>query len=346
MIVSLKLALPTLVAGLGVGLVISVLQAVTQIQEMTLTFVPKVVAVAVIMLVAGPWMLNTLLTFTESVYDQIPNMTAIAAVGDAAVEILTSFAAVGAPAFALTLARVSRRVPDVAGVLVAADPGAREAAGRARRHVRRDAARGAAADRFPTNIAEVAVLAVKEVLVGAALGLLGRRSCSRPCAFAGGLIDLTVGFAFANVVDPVQNAQISVMGQFYSLLASAVFVAIGGPDMVIAGLIKSFEVVPVTEMPSWPSLSGAIVNSIGGLFAVGLQVAAPVLVTLLVTDAAVGFLARIAPQMNIFGIELPGKIAAMFLLLLVTAPVLVSSIGQELQSGIAQMFRMILGGAG
>jgi flagellar biosynthetic protein FliR len=99
-------------------------------------------------------------------------------------------------------------------------------------------------------------------------------------------------------------------------------------------------------MPSWPSLSGAIVNSIGGLFAVGLQVAAPVLVALLVTDAAVGFLARIAPQMNIFGIELPGKIAAMFLLLVVTAPVLVSSIGQELQTGIAQMFRMILGGAG
>ena len=62
--------------ALGVGLVVSVLQAVTQIQEMTLTFVPKVVAVAVIMLVAGPWMLNTLLTFTEIVYNQIPNMTA------------------------------------------------------------------------------------------------------------------------------------------------------------------------------------------------------------------------------------------------------------------------------
>jgi flagellar biosynthetic protein FliQ len=74
--VTLKLALPTLVAGLGIGLVISVLQAVTQIQEMTLTFVPKVVAVAVIMLVAGPWMLNTLMQFTTSVYSQIPNMTA------------------------------------------------------------------------------------------------------------------------------------------------------------------------------------------------------------------------------------------------------------------------------
>jgi len=73
--VTLKLALPTLVAGLGVGLVVSVLQAVTQIQEMTLTFVPKVVAVAVIMLVAGPWMLDTLLQFTTDIYGQIPNMT-------------------------------------------------------------------------------------------------------------------------------------------------------------------------------------------------------------------------------------------------------------------------------
>ena len=260
-------------------------------------------------------------------------------------EILTSFAAVGAPAFALTLARVSgvflmspvfssRLIPVRAklllalGVTFAALPvrDRRQTDSRQHRRGRR---------RWPSRRCWSAPRSAFSVsLVFAAV------------AFAGGLIDLTVGFAFANVVDPVQNAQISVMGQFYSLLASAVFVAIGGPDMVIAGSIKSFQVVPVTEMPYWPSLSGAIVNSIGGLFAVGLQVAAPVLVALLVTDAAVGFLARIAPQMNIFGIELPGKVAAMFLLLLVTAPVLVSSIGQELQDGIAQMFRMILGGAG
>ena len=195
----------------------------------------------------------------------------------------------------------------------------------------------------PDNIAEIAVLAVKELLLRAALAF-SVSLVFAAVAFAGGLIDLTVGFAFANVVDPVQNAQISVMGQFHSLLASAVFVAIGGPDMVIAGLVRSFQVVPVTEMPDWPSLSGAIVASVSGLFSVGIEVAAPVLVAMLVTDAAVGFLARIAPQMNIFSIELPGKVIAMFLLLLVTAPMLVSGIGGQLQDGIAQMFRLIIGG--
>jgi flagellar biosynthesis protein FliR len=258
------------------------------------------------------------------------------------VEILTAFAVTGAPTFALTLARVSgvflmspvfssRLIPVRAkllvalGITLAAMPVA------------------AGSTPVPESIAEIAVLAVKEVLVGAALAF-SVSLVFAAVAFAGGLIDLTVGFAFANVVDPVQNAQISVMGQFYSLLASAVFVAIGGPDMVVAGLIRSFQVVPVTEMPDWPSLSGAIVSSVSGLFAVGIEVAAPVLVAMLVTDAAVGFLARIAPQMNIFSIELPGKVIAMFILLLVTAPVLVSSIGSELQHGIAQMFRMIIGG--
>lgn len=71
-----KLALPLLVAGLGVGLLVSILQALTQVQEMTLTFVPKVVALVFIIVVAGPWMLNSLLAYTYELWQQIPNMTA------------------------------------------------------------------------------------------------------------------------------------------------------------------------------------------------------------------------------------------------------------------------------
>ena len=78
MVVALKLSMPMLVAGLGVGLVISLLQAVTQVQEMTLTFVPKVVAVVIVILVAGPWMLDSLLSFTRDLYDAIPDMSASA----------------------------------------------------------------------------------------------------------------------------------------------------------------------------------------------------------------------------------------------------------------------------
>lgn len=71
---SLKLALPLLLAGLVVGLVVSVVQAVTQIQEQTLVFIPKILATAVVLIVGGPWMLNTMLGYATELWAGIPNM--------------------------------------------------------------------------------------------------------------------------------------------------------------------------------------------------------------------------------------------------------------------------------
>jgi flagellar biosynthesis protein FliQ len=69
-----KVAMPLLLVGLAVGLVISVFQAVTQIQEQTLTFIPKIVAMGVVLVVAGPWMLSELITYTQQLYSSIPTM--------------------------------------------------------------------------------------------------------------------------------------------------------------------------------------------------------------------------------------------------------------------------------
>jgi flagellar biosynthetic protein FliQ len=70
--VSLKLSAPILVTALVVGFAISLFQSMTQIQEFTLAFVPKVVAVGVALLISGNWMLHTLVTFTEQLYASIP----------------------------------------------------------------------------------------------------------------------------------------------------------------------------------------------------------------------------------------------------------------------------------
>ena len=72
--VGLKVSLPILLVGLIVGLVISVFQAVTQIQEQTLSFIPKVAGLAVVLVVGGPWMLGQLLNWTEGLYASIPKL--------------------------------------------------------------------------------------------------------------------------------------------------------------------------------------------------------------------------------------------------------------------------------
>jgi flagellar biosynthetic protein FliQ len=74
MSVSLKIALPVLLVSLVVGLAVSIFQAVTQIQEQTLTFIPKVVAMAVVVVIAGPWMLGQIVSYTQNLYESIPSL--------------------------------------------------------------------------------------------------------------------------------------------------------------------------------------------------------------------------------------------------------------------------------
>jgi flagellar biosynthetic protein FliQ len=71
---AMKVGGPLLVVGLVIGLVVSVFQAVTQIQEQSLSFIPKIIGTAIVIVVAGPWMLNQLLTYTEELYRAIPTL--------------------------------------------------------------------------------------------------------------------------------------------------------------------------------------------------------------------------------------------------------------------------------
>ncbi len=74
LMLTLMVSGPLLLFGLVVGLAISVFQAVTQIQEMTLTFIPKILAVALALLIFLPWMINMLTDFTHHMFDLIPTL--------------------------------------------------------------------------------------------------------------------------------------------------------------------------------------------------------------------------------------------------------------------------------
>jgi len=74
MLVSLKLCAPILLTSLAIGFTISLFQSMTQIQEFTLSFVPKVVGVGVVLLVSGNWMMHTLVSFTQQLFDKLPSL--------------------------------------------------------------------------------------------------------------------------------------------------------------------------------------------------------------------------------------------------------------------------------
>ena len=74
MMLSLKIAGPILLLGLIIGLLVSIFQAVTSIQEQALSFIPKVVGVAVLIVVLGPWMLDQLVGYAQNLYLSIPSL--------------------------------------------------------------------------------------------------------------------------------------------------------------------------------------------------------------------------------------------------------------------------------
>jgi flagellar biosynthetic protein FliQ len=74
MTLAMEVGGPLLLAGLTIGLLVSIFQAVTQIQEQSLSFIPKIIGVAVMLVVLGPWMLHQLVSYTQNLFESIPNL--------------------------------------------------------------------------------------------------------------------------------------------------------------------------------------------------------------------------------------------------------------------------------
>jgi flagellar biosynthesis protein FliR len=161
----------------------------------------------------------------------------------------------------------------------------------------------------PANLGAVsfALLMGKELLIGVAFGLIAQMLFAA-VQVAGSLIDINAGFAIASVIDPSSNMNITVLGRYYNLVATSAFLAIGGHQWLVTGIVESFSLAPVLEMPNIDALTSGVLSRADDIFLVALMIGAPILVTLFVSDIALGILSRAVPQMNIFIVGLPLKI--------------------------------------
>jgi len=126
---------------------------------------------------------------------------------------------------------------------------------------------------------------------------------------AGAVVGFQVGFGIVNVVDPATSAQVSITSQLYNLVALLLFLALNAHLMVIAGVADSFALVPVGGFTVNMDLLDLLVQAAGAVYVTGVQVAAPLTVTLLLKQAAMGLIARTVPQINIFIVGFPLTIA-------------------------------------
>lgn len=154
----------------------------------------------------------------------------------------------------------------------------------------------------------VAAEAARSALVGALLAFV----ISIPfevVKYAGQIIDVQIGFAIVNTIDPQSGLQISVLANLYYLLSALLFFALDAHHVIIQALIGSCTLVPLFGPVDGGAASWLLVQEFGAFFRLGLQVAAPCVLVLLLVSAAMGFIVKTVPQINILVVGFPIKIA-------------------------------------
>jgi len=134
--------------------------------------------------------------------------------------------------------------------------------------------------------------------------------------FGGHLIDQELGILQANLLDPMLNEQISIVGQFKVLLATLVYLLINGHHLLIGAVSDSFRSVPMLGIRFSKGAALHLSDTMmRDMFRMGVEIAAPALVTLFLVTIAMAFMARTAPEMNIFGLSFTLRIAVGFLVI-------------------------------
>lgn len=139
---------------------------------------------------------------------------------------------------------------------------------------------------------------------------------------AGQIVDIHIGFLMSTYFDPAVGGQITLTAKFLYLLGIVLFFILDGHHMLMLGLAKSFDIVPLnTAMLSGDGML-ALVKAFARMITVAVQISTPVIAVVIIIDVCLGLMGRTAPQMNIFMLGFPLKIGAGILTMAVMAPLM------------------------
>jgi flagellar biosynthetic protein FliR len=185
----------------------------------------------------------------------------------------------------------------------------------------------------PLDALTLGELAVKELFVGLAFAF-AIAALFAALQAAGSLLDTFTGFAYAAIVDPLTGNQSAVIHHIYTMIGVAIFVAIGGDAWVIQGLARTYDAVPLLSQPDLGAIVAGANEAFVSIFRAAVEVCAPVMIALVLTDAAFGLVSRVVPQLNVFAVGFPAKIVVGLALLGVTLPFAADWFSNELQSSV------------
>jgi flagellar biosynthetic protein FliR len=199
---------------------------------------------------------------------------------------------------------------------------------------------------MPTDVFTLGLLLLREVVVGLILAFT-TQIIFAAVEFCGQIIGMQMGFTISQILDPTLGNQAQIMSVLQTLFATLIFLSMNVHHLFIRAIVDSFGIIPIGGWHLNGEIVTFLVQKTSDIFIIGVRLAAPVMVTLLLASVALGIMARAFPQMNIFMISLPLNVAIGFIVLGMTLMiffhVLEVSFG-HLKDQIETLFRLMAKG--
>lgn len=154
----------------------------------------------------------------------------------------------------------------------------------------------------------IAFLVIKEAAAGLLIGL-GAYLCQSIVLFAGRIIDMEMGFAMASQMDPLTKQDATITGVYYQYMLYMFMIVSGMYRYFVSAIAETYVLIPVGGVTfDYDHLLNSFVSFLGQYMLVGLRICLPVFCVIMLLNAVLGILAKIAPQMNMFAVGLQLKV--------------------------------------
>jgi len=161
------------------------------------------------------------------------------------------------------------------------------------------------------------VIVIKEAVVGILIGF-GATICNSIVNLAGSVIDMEVGLSMVNLVDPATRQNVTISGVFYQYMVTLILITSGLHKYLIKAFAQTYDLIPVNGMVfNTERLLGSFIEFMGESISIAFRICLPIFAIMILLNAVLGVLAKVAPQMNMFAVGMQLKVlvglGAMFL---------------------------------
>ncbi len=190
------------------------------------------------------------------------------------------------------------------------------------------------------SIMEFIYICLKEVVIGLCIGYVITLFFSI-ITVAGHIIDTQIGLGMASIFDPIQSVQMPLTGNYFNIILFLAFFSVNGHHDFIKIIFLTFERIPPGQVFLNHEIVKMIIVEFSMVFMLALKISMPVIAVSLISEAAMGMLVRAVPQMNIFVVGIPLRIALGFIVLFLFTPISVVFLGGMVSNMFGDIEKLI-----